>query len=95
MTKIDDLKSLLAEHSEKSNKFHNDMRGAIEKQNRELAEIHFILTGNKKANIEGLSQLVSRHEKYIEGDKKAKWLVAGGIMGANGLLAWFMNKFGL
>lgn len=55
-----------------------------------------ILLGDEQANVEGLVQKVSRHQKYISADKKLKWTLTGVLTGANiGFMAWIKNHLGL
>lgn len=39
-----------------------------------------VLCGDLKYGMEGLINQVKRHEKYIEMDKKLKWMISGGIV---------------
>jgi len=55
-----------------------------------VTEIKMGVCGSKQLKIEGLVQKVARHEKYIEGDKKQKWMVVGGVTVLMALWALFI-----
>lgn len=44
-----------------------------------LTQLKMAVCGSEKIGVEGLVPKVIRHEKYIESDKRQKWMIAGGI----------------
>jgi hypothetical protein len=44
-----------------------------------LTQLKMAVCGSEKIGVEGLVPKVVRHEKYIESDKKFKWMFAGAV----------------
>ena len=44
-----------------------------------LTQLKMAVIGSEKIGVEGLVPKVVRHEKYIESDKKFKWMFAGAV----------------
>lgn len=42
-----------------------------------MTDLNMAVIGSNKIGVEGLISKVNKHEKYIEGDRKQKWLIAG------------------
>lgn len=85
MSELSEIKRLLTEIKESDRE--------IEKK---LSEIHFSIFGNPVAKIKGIAEMTAEHEKYINADKRIRWLVAGALTSANvGLWAYIKSKFGI
>jgi hypothetical protein len=81
MADLDKIEKLLLELKEEQHE-----------QSKVLAEMHFAIFGNEKAGIKGIASKVVSHEKYIEKDKRFKWVVSGVLMGGNiGFWAWIKS----
>ena len=50
-------------------------------------ELKMAVIGSEKIGVEGLVPKVRRHEAYIEVDKKQKWMIAGAIVLATGVIS--------
>lgn len=48
--------------------------------NETLNKIHTALCGNPEFKLEGVVEKVDKHDKYIETDKRLKWMIAGGVV---------------
>lgn len=44
-----------------------------------VTELKMAVCGSDKIGVEGLVSKVFKHEKYIDSDKRQKWMIAGGI----------------
>lgn len=44
-----------------------------------VTEIKLVLVGSEQLKTEGIIQKVNEHDKYIEKDKKQKWMIAGAL----------------
>ena len=76
-------------------KDHEEIKKLIQDQAKKIDEIHFSIYGNPKADVKGMAQTVSEHEKYIANDKKFKWTVAGAMTGGlGGLWAYIKSHLG-
>lgn len=63
---------------------------------RKVHDMHFILMGNAPAKVDGIAQMVYKHERYIQNDKRIKWMGAGAVSILNlGFFAWLKTKLGL
>lgn len=60
-----------------------------------VTEIKMALVGSQQLGIEGIVNQVKRHDKYIEKDKKQKWIISGAVMVlASGIGAFWNKIFG-
>ena len=64
-----------------------EIKTILIEQGKKLNDIHFSIYGNKEAGIKGIACLVREHDKYIQIDKKVKW-VGLGIMIPGGAGMW-------
>lgn len=73
-----------------------EIKEMLIKQDKKLDDICFAIYGNKEAGIKGIAQIAEAHEKYINMDKKIKWMGAG-LFASSGALSWEIIKkyFGL
>jgi len=77
---------------EKIEKLLIELRDEQHEQSKVLAEMHFAVFGNEKAGVKGIASKVNSHDKYIERDKKFKWIVSGFLTGGNiGFWAWIKS----
>lgn len=44
-----------------------------------LTQLKMAVCGSERIGFEGLVPKVNRHEKYIENDKRQKWMIAGAV----------------
>lgn len=44
-----------------------------------VTQLKMAVCGSEKLGFEGLVPKVNRHEKYIENDKRQKWMIAGAV----------------
>lgn len=44
-----------------------------------VTELKMAVIGSDKIGVDGLVQKVMKHEKYIDNDKRQKWMIAGGV----------------
>ena len=64
-----------------------------------VCEIRFAIIGNDEAGINGISQIVQFHTKYINEDKKLKNRIAGALIVistvGSALFSWLWKKLEL
>lgn len=64
-----------------------------------VGEIRFAIIGNDEAGINGISQIVQFHTKYINEDKKLKNRIAGALIVistvGSALFSWLWKKLEL
>jgi hypothetical protein len=61
---------------------------------KSVTRIETALLGDKNMNVVGIADKVSAHSRYINNDRKFKYLATGAIGGANiGFFAWVKSHF--
>lgn len=77
-------------------KILNDKLTKIEKNQKivitTVTKLELAVCGNKQIGVKGIVKQVNEHEKYIEADKKRKWMFAGGITVIASAVGIFWNK---
>ena len=68
-----------------------EIKEILVKQDKKLDDIHFSIYGNKEAGIKGIACFVQEHNRYIQRDKKIKWIGLG-VVSAGGVSTWELIK---
>jgi hypothetical protein len=96
MDRLEHIEKMLFDHSQKSDKFREEIKQQITEQNKSLARLEFVLLGDEKAGVDGIAQKVLKHDKYIQTDKKIKWVTGGASIAASGgMWAYIKGILGL
>ena len=76
-----------------------EQAGEIKNISKMVCEIRFAIIGNDEAGINGISQIVQFHTKYINEDKKLKNRIAGALIVistvGSALFSWLWKKLEL
>ena len=64
----------------KLNEEYKKLKDTVDKVLIIVTELKMGLLGSEKLDFEGVIQKVKRHEKYIQRDKRLKYMIYGGIM---------------
>jgi hypothetical protein len=54
-----------------------NVKTSVEKTNKDVARLTMAVIGDKDAGVEGLVSRLEKAEKYIDRDRKLKWMGAG------------------
>ena len=57
-----------------------------------VTELKMAVCGSEKIGVKGLVKKVNEHSKYIENDKKRKYMLAGAVTVIASILGAFWNK---
>jgi len=63
---------------------------------KSVTRIETALLGDKRMNVVGIADKVASHSKYINADRKFKYIATGALAGGNiGFMAWIKTHFGM
>ncbi len=87
------LRDIQAKQDRLLNALYGDKEAGVEGIAEKVKGIDMYVTALKE---EGTIQKLQEHAKYIQTDKRFKWLAAGGLFGVNGgFLAYLKSHLGL
>jgi succinate dehydrogenase/fumarate reductase-like Fe-S protein len=55
-----------------------------------VTELKMAVCGSDKIGVEGLVSKVCKHDRYIETDKRQKWMIAGGVAVVTFIISIFL-----
>ena len=74
----------------------SEIKEILIKQEKKLDKVVFAIYGDESAKVKGMADTLSEHEKYINGDRKFKWVVGSTFLASSGgLWAYVKSSLGI